>query len=124
MRLTMRLQPTPSSPLKKGGASELTGGIFFYAPWKRRGSTARTDEAPLQAAASLGEQGNHVTEGHTTHHRTKGPSEIPQIMITVKPRALGLWARPAGVPLYCERAFLPLKYHQKIERAFYPLKLP
>ena len=123
MRLTMRLQPTPSSPLKESGASELTRCFLFKAPWKRRGSTARTDEAPLQAAASLSEQGNHVTEGHTTRHKTKEHGKMLQIMITVKPRALGLWARPAGVPLFCEREHLPLNQHQKIERACYPLNL-
>lgn len=123
MRLTMRLQPTPSSPLKESGAAGLTMCPFFWAHWKHRDSTARTDEAPLQAAASLGEQGNPVNEGDTTHHKTKEPSMTLQTMITVKPRARGLWARPSGVPLFCEREFLPLKYHQKIERALYPLRL-
>lgn len=123
MRLTMRLQPTPSSPLKKSSVAGLTRCPFFWAPWKHRDNTARTDEGHLQAVASLSEQGNHVTEGHTTRHKTKEHGKMLQIMITVKPRALGLCARPAGVPLFCEREFLPLKYYQKIERALYPLRL-
>lgn len=122
-RLTMRLQPTPSSPLKESGAAGLTGGTFFCAPWKHRDSTARTDEGQLQAAASLGEQGNPVNEGHATHYKTKEHGTTLQIKITVKPRARGLCARPAGVPLFCEREYLPLNQHQKIERALYPLKL-
>ena len=123
MRLTMRQQPTPSSPLKKSGAAGLQGCFFFLAPLQDRDSTARTDEAHLQAAASLSEQGNPVNEGDTTHHKTKEPLETLRTMITVKPRARGLCARPAGVPHFCEREYLPLKYHQKIERACYPLNL-
>ena len=123
MRLTMRLQPTPSSPLKESSVAGLTRCLFFLAPWKHRDNTARTDERHLQAEASLSEQGNHVTEGHTTRHKTKEHGKTLQIMITVKPRALGLCACPAGVPLFCEREHLPLKYHQKIERACYPLNL-
>ena len=122
-RLTMRLQPTPSSPLKKSSVAGLTRCPFFWAPWKHRDNTARTREAHLQAEASLGEQGNPVNEGHTTRHKTKEPSLTLQIKITEKPRARGVCARPLGVPLYCEREFLPLKLHQKIERALYPLKL-